>query len=145
MSDNSKIVIVDRPFSKEYIFFTSRSSGPGGQHVNKTETKVELRFHVEGSHLLSETEKQQIKEKLKHKISSEGFLQVFAQEYRSQKKNKELAEKRFLQYLLKALAVRKKRIPVKPSKIMIEKRLKAKKINAERKVNRTKLKPKDIL
>ena len=118
MSDNSKIAIANRPFSREYFFITSRSSGPGGQHVNKTETKVELRFHVEESKLLSETEKQQIKEKLKHKINTEGFLQVFAQEYRSQKRNKELAEKRFLQYLLKALAVQKKRIPVKPSKMI---------------------------
>ncbi|MBN1187504.1 MAG: aminoacyl-tRNA hydrolase [Bacteroidales bacterium] len=145
MSDHSQNALANRPFNKEYEFLTSRSSGPGGQHVNKTETKVELRFHVEGSQLLSETEKQRIKEKLKHKINSEGFLQVFAQEYRSQIKNKELAEKRFLQYLLKALAVRKKRIPVKPSKAMIEKRIKTKKINTERKTNRTKIRPNDVL
>jgi len=137
--------LINRPFHKEYKFITSRSSGPGGQHVNKTETRVELRFHIEGSRFLSETEKIRIKEKLKHKINDEGFLQVFAQEYRSQKMNKELAEKRFLQYLLKALAVPKKRIPVKPSKGMIEKRIKVKKENAERKINRLKLKPRDII
>lgn len=139
MSVSSKIALINRPFEKEIEFHTSRSSGPGGQHVNKTETRVELRFHVENSQLLSETEKIRIKEKLKHKINTDGYLQIFAQEYRSQLRNKELAQKRFFQYLLKALAVKKKRIPSKPTKKMIEKRIQRKKHRAEKKILRSKI------
>lgn len=125
-----------RPFEKEYFFQTSRSSGPGGQHVNKSETRVELRFFVDGSALLSENEKETIKTKLSNKMTAEGFLQIFAQEYRSQAKNKELAEKRFYHYLGKALKKKKKRIPTKPSKQAKEKRLTKKKQVGEKKARR---------
>ena len=91
--------LISRPFEKEYIFITARSSGPGGQHVNKTETKVELRFNIENSGLLTDNEKEILKEKLKRRINNEGYLQVFAQEYRSQIRNKQLTEKRFYKYI----------------------------------------------
>lgn len=133
------IPISYRPFDKEYQFFTSRSSGPGGQHANKTDTKVELRFHVDHSRLLSDREKELIKTKQKQRITSDGYLQVFAQEYRSQRQNKELAIKRFLHYLTESLRQNKKRIPTKPSKEIIEKRLKGKKRMAEKKAMRKKL------
>ena len=131
--------IFKRPFEREYFFQTSRSSGPGGQHVNKSETKVELRFYVDGSELLSDEEKEVIKSKLANKITVEGFLQIFAQEYRSQLKNKELAEKRFYHYLARALKKKKKRIPTKPSKQAREKRLTKKRQMAEKKARRTKI------
>ncbi|MGK7395829.1 MAG: alternative ribosome rescue aminoacyl-tRNA hydrolase ArfB [Candidatus Cyclobacteriaceae bacterium M3_2C_046] len=129
----------NRPFETEYTMNTSRSGGPGGQHVNKVETKVALRFHIDNSQLLSQEEKERIHQKLKRRINSEGYLQVFAQEYRSQIKNKQLAEKRFYQYLNEALKNRKKRIPTKPSRQTIEKRIQAKKKQAEKKSRRAKI------
>ena len=140
MKGNINKPIINRPFEKEYTIHTSRSSGPGGQHVNKTETKVEIRFHIESSLLLTEEEKTILKEKLKRRISSEGFLLVFAQERRSQIMNKQLAEKRFYQYIQNALKPRKKRIPTKPSKEALEKRMTAKKIKSEKKIQRVKIK-----
>lgn len=128
-----------RPFDKEFEFQTSRSSGPGGQHVNKTETRVELRFHVDQSEALGEEEKQKIKEKQARRINSEGYLQVFAQEYRSQKQNKELAIRRFYNYLEEALKTRKKRIRTKPTKKAVEKRLQGKKAVSQKKATRGKV------
>ena len=125
-----------RPFEKEFFFSTARSGGPGGQHVNKTETKVELRFHVERSAYLSNEEKEAISLKLNHKINNEGYLQVFAQEYRSQAKNKEQAEKKFYQYLKQALKKNKKRVPTKITKVSIEKRIQKKKKLSEKKKQR---------
>jgi ribosome-associated protein len=135
--------LVNRPFGREYKFITARSAGPGGQHVNKTETKVELRFHVENSRLLSDEEKEIILKSLKRRITDEGYLQVFAQEHRSQAQNRELAEKRFYKYLTAALKKKKKRVPTKPSKKAIEKRIHAKKKKSEIKATRARISLKD--
>ena len=140
MHSNLHKSIINRPFEKEYTIHTSRSSGPGGQHVNKTETKVELRFHIDTSSLLSEEEKTILKEKLKRRLNADGYLLVFAQERRSQIMNKQLAEKRFYQYIQQALKPRKKRIPTKPSKEAVEKRMTSKKIKSEKKIQRAKIK-----
>jgi ribosome-associated protein len=139
MHNNINRPIKNRPFELEYIISTSRSSGPGGQHVNKTETKVELRFHVDKSKLLTDAEKELVKEKLKRRINDEGYLIVFAQENRSQIMNRQLAEKRFYQHLIQSLKKKKKRIPTKPSKQAIEKRILAKKVKAEKKSQRAKI------
>ncbi|CAN1547227.1 PrfB Protein chain release factor B [Spirosomataceae bacterium] len=123
-------------FSTEIVFNTSRSSGSGGQNINKVETKVELRFDLNASVLLDDAEKVKIKEKLKNQINQENELLVVCQESRSQLKNKELALKKFKELLTSALTVQKKRKPTKPTLEKIEKRLKTKRINAEKKATR---------
>jgi ribosome-associated protein len=132
------IPVTERPFQKEFSFQTARSSGPGGQHVNKTETKVELRFHIYNSQLLTEDEKEVLMKKLANRISNEGFLTITIQEYRSQFKNKQLAVELFIELLQKAFKKRKKRIPTKPTKSAVEKRIQGKKKTSEKKSNRGK-------
>lgn len=123
-------------FLPELTFQTSRSSGPGGQNVNKVETKVQLSFDLKASQLLSEEEKEVLFKKLKNKITEEGILQVQSQEKRSQLQNKELAINKFNELIQKGLEKKKARKPTNPGKGAIEKRLKAKKSQAEKKANR---------
>lgn len=123
---------------KELQFKAIRSSGPGGQHANKVSSKVELTFDLENSAGLSENEKSRISKKLTSKLTKEGALLLQCDESRSQHKNKDLVIKRFFDVLETALIVKKKRKASKPSKSAIEKRLKSKKVNAEKKANRNK-------
>lgn len=129
-------MIRNKDFTSEFQFLTSRSSGAGGQNVNKLETKVEIIFDVEASQLLTATQKQRVFAKLKNKIDSEGKLHIISQAHRSQLKNKEDAIEKFYEWVEKAIKVDKPRTPTKPSRSSIEKRLKEKKINSERKENR---------
>lgn len=123
---------------QELKFKAVRSSGAGGQHVNKVSTKVELAFDVENSGALSSEEKGRIYGKLGNKLTKENVLQLQCDESRSQHKNKELVIERFLKTIESALIVRKKRRKTKPSKSAIEKRLKAKKKKGQKKANRGK-------
>ena len=124
---------------RELIFKTSRSSGPGGQNVNKVNTRVELRFHVAESSLLSDGQKQLLLEKLHLKISQDGFLIVVSQKQRSQLLNKEEAVRKFNVLLVKALTPAKKRKPTKPSRRSVEKRIQTKKQQSEKKLMRGKI------
>ena len=103
---------------------TDRSSGPGGQNVNKTETKVTLMFDVQGSAILSETEKRLVVEKYKDSRMIDGrYIQVYSQESRSQLKNKHNALKKLIQIIEEALKVAKPRKKTKPPKAaLLEKR-----------------------
>jgi ribosome-associated protein len=129
----------DRDFSNELHFSASRSSGPGGQNVNKVNTKVELRFNVASSSILSEEEKFLILEQLAKKINSEGELILVSQTERSQVKNKEKAIEKFYSLLTRALKPRKKRKPTKPSQASKEERLEEKRKLAEKKERRRRL------
>jgi ribosome-associated protein len=129
-------IVNDRDFSNELHFSASRSSGPGGQNVNKVNTKVELRFHVASSSLLSDDEKTLLMEKLVKKINSEGELILVSQAERSQLQNKEKVIEKFYVILTRALKPRKKRKPTKPSPALKEERLEAKRKQAEKKERR---------
>jgi ribosome-associated protein len=113
-----------------------RSSGPGGQNVNKVATKVELAFHVMNSELLSEEEKLLISEKLATKINEEGFLKIADSSSRSQATNKENVLVKFYETIEKALIKPKKRKPTKMPKAVKEEIKKGKRITAEKKANR---------
>lgn len=123
---------------QELKFKAVRSSGAGGQHVNKVSTKVELSFDVLNSGALSGEEKQRIQKKLKSRLTNEGVLTLSGDDTRSQHRNKELVMKRFFKLIEDALKVPKKRKKTKPSKTAVEKRLKAKKKASEKKGNRRK-------
>ncbi len=79
-----KIDLGNKDFSKEFTFVTSRSSGPGGQHVNKVNTRVELRFNVIASQLLTEKEKAILQKKLQSQLTNDGDLIISSQTERSQ-------------------------------------------------------------
>lgn len=117
----------------ELVFSTSRSSGPGGQNVNKVNTKVTLKFDVAGSAVLSDEEKQIIAEKLATRITTEGILVLVSQDKRSQLENKEAVKQKFAKLIAKAFEKKKARKATKPSKSSVKKRIDTKKRHAEKK------------
>src|SRR4051812_26586095 len=108
--------IKDRNFESELTFRTSRSGGAGGQHVNKTETKVELIFDVNASAVLSPEEKEKLHHKWSNRINEEGEFKLSSSQHRSQGANKEHVIKKFNVMLEKAFTKEKKRIPTKMPK-----------------------------
>lgn len=121
---------------KELNFSFSRSSGPGGQSVNKLNTKAELRFSITESVLLLEKQKQMILEKLSGYINQEGEFIIVSQASRSQLQNKEIAMEKFYDLLNKALTPKKRRLKTKASRASKERRLQAKKQHGEKKSRR---------
>ncbi|WP_291779075.1 alternative ribosome rescue aminoacyl-tRNA hydrolase ArfB [Cecembia sp.] len=128
--------IKEGSFEPELVFKASRSSGPGGQHVNKTNTRITLVFNVQDSNVLEESEKMVIQEKLAIKLDKSGNLIIHAQEKRSQIQNKEIAVRKFYDLLRKAFQKKKIRKASKPGKAAIEQRLKDKKAHSQKKMER---------
>jgi ribosome-associated protein len=107
--------LILRRFESEFIFTGTRSSGPGGQNVNKVNTRIELRFNVNDSEKLSVREKRLITEKLHNRINSTGDLIIISQSERSQLGNKKKAAEKFYSLLSKALTIKPARIPTSPT------------------------------
>jgi ribosome-associated protein len=117
----------------ELQFKTSRSGGPGGQNVNKLETRVEVLFDVANSPSIQEHIRQRLLNNLASQLDSSGILHVVAQDTRSQWKNKQLAIERLTDLIKSALIVRKKRIATKPTHSAREVRLRTKKARSQTK------------
>jgi ribosome-associated protein len=117
----------------ELQFKTSRSGGPGGQNVNKLETRVEVLFDVANSPSIQEHIRQRLLNNLASQLDSSGILHVVAQDTRSQWKNKQLAIERLTDLIKSALIVRKKRIATKPTHAAREVRLRIKKARSQTK------------
>ena len=130
--------------SSEFEFATSRSSGPGGQNVNKTETKVEVRFNIQLSQLLSENQKALLLTKLSKKLVDGQTLIATCQETRSQLKNKIIVINKLNTLIEKQLVPKILRVPTKPTKESKEKRILEKKQSGSIKAMRGNLRNKDL-
>ncbi len=118
--------LMNRNLENEFKFSTSKSSGPGGQNVNKVSTRVELRFNLSSTLLFSEGEKKIIFRKLKNRINKEGEIILVSQSERTQLMNKNEVTDKFYKILAEALTKRKKRRATLPTMSSKLKRLKNK-------------------
>lgn len=107
----------------EIVETASRSSGPGGQHVNKTETRVTLRWNLLESRVLSETKRERLLARLGGRVTRVGHLVVHAQRFRSRSRNRELARERLAELVRDALATRRHRVATAPSRGQRKRRL----------------------
>ena len=132
---NDTITIADWELSESF----TRSSGPGGQNVNKVSTAVELRFEAERSPHFSTSQKARLKRLAGRRWTNEGAIVIRAEETRSQARNRELAEARLVEMILAALIAPKRRIATKPTYGSTQRRLVAKSVRADVKAGRGKI------
>ncbi len=125
-----------KDFTRELSFKTSRSSGAGGQNVNKVETSVTVLWNVSESRFFNDYQKDLILNKLKNRINADGLLFLTVSESRTQLANKNKAVEKILDIVNHALIIPKKRLATKPSGNQKQKRLDTKKKLSEKKENR---------
>jgi ribosome-associated protein len=114
----------------------SRASGAGGQHVNKTSSRVEIFWNVVGSRVLTEEQRSRLTQKLASRLTTEGSIRVVASDMRSQSRNRDLAEERLADLVRQALIIPKKRRATKPTRASKEARLESKKRHSTKKRDR---------
>lgn len=114
----------------------TRSGGPGGQHVNTSSTRIELRWNLLNSVALDDGERARVAAKLASRLDGDGFLRVVSSATRSQRRNRDAAEDRLADLLRRALATPRKRVSTKPGRAAKEARLDAKKRRGKRKKER---------
>lgn len=120
----------------EFWFTSSRSGGPGGQHVNTTNSRITLHWIPANSSVFSDEQKSRIIARLGRRVGKDGALQIDVEEHRSQLRNRELAFERLQALLVEALKTNKARKATKPTRGSVERRLKEKRAISERKSNR---------
>lgn len=111
----------------------TRSSGPGGQHVNRSATRVELRWRPATSRSLGDADRARVLERLASRVDAAGYVRVVASEFRSQRQNRDAAERRLAELVRGALVVRKRRVPTRTPRVAVERRLTEKKRRSEQK------------
>jgi ribosome-associated protein len=116
----------------------SRSSGAGGQHVNKTSSRVEIFWNIAESRSLTDDQRNRLLTRLASRLTSTGSIRIVASEMRSQSRNRELAEERLAEIVRRALIVAKKRKPTRPTRAAKEARLQSKKRQSRKKSERRK-------
>jgi len=115
---------------------TFRASGAGGQHVNKTSSRVEIFWSITGSRALTDEQRTRLLDKLSSRLTTEGSIRVVASDMRSQSRNRELVEERLAELVRRALVVPRKRKPTKPTRAAKEARLESKKLHSNKKRTR---------
>ena len=138
-ASDEKLLFVNAAVSiprTELDFRASRSSGAGGQHVNKTSSRIEVFWNPLSSHALTEQQRERLRDKLASRIATDGSIRVVASDMRSQSRNRELAEERLADLIRTALIVPKKRRPTKPTRAAKEARLEGKKRQSHKKRER---------
>ena len=114
----------------------TRAGGPGGQHVNTSSTRIELRWNARATRAVDEGRRDYLLSRLASRLDGEGNVRVVASEFRSQRQNREAAEQRLVELVRRALVVPKTRKATKPSRAAKAKRLDEKRKNSEKKRNR---------
>lgn len=132
----SRVIITADQLAPELNYLFAKSGGPGGQHVNKTNTKVSLSWNIPASGIIEAEIKERLSKKLK--LTKEGDLIVYAQSSRSQLQNKQEALEKLVLIINQALYIPKKRRPTKPTKGSVQRRLTSKKHLSDKKAHRKK-------
>jgi ribosome-associated protein len=114
----------------------SRASGAGGQHVNKTSSRVEIFWNIPASRTLNDDQRTRLLDKLSSRLTTEGSIRVVASDMRSQSRNRDLAEERLVELVRRALMVPRKRKPTRPTRAAKEARLETKKRHSNKKQQR---------